>query len=291
MPKTITNTNSHRSFRDALCRFAAIAPLVARRGASQAEIATLGKKLVGLTDLALGDDPGGLGAKERDFLDYARTGLHTLLDQAEVAATFTGAGDGAFQEHHFAANLAGADIAALHTAARFLTGDTAGLKTTDIAAAFHAFDGVSAGFGPGLLERIKALIVAILSFLARLGIIKAAQVQRAIDILARIDEILGGEVVFLPPAPPTKRFVTLDAGERLTVDIPVPLGKTAFFQRVAFDDERGGDEFVDLSILGVPAGRLTKATDVVAISGPATVTLQFTTQNAGVQAVVCIVTA
>ena len=132
--------------------------------------------------------------------------------------------------------------------------------------------------------------MAFLSLQARRGAIKSGAVQRAIDILARIDELLGGEVAFPAPPLPTKRFVTLDAGVSLTEDVTVPAGKTSFFQRVAFDDEGGGDEFVELTVGGVLRGRLVRGTDVISIRGPATVTLQFTTQNAGVQAVVHVVT-
>lgn len=281
----------HHDIRAALSRFAAVAPKVSRQAVNQAEITVQSSRLLALLDLALDPRAGKLEPKETKALSYAMTRIHSFLDQAEVASAFTDSADGPFDERRFADNLMAADADAIHTAARIVAFDTDGLTPSDIAGGFHAFDGVSAGFGPTLIERIKALIVAILSILARRGFIKSRVVQRVIDILARIDELLGGEVLFPPPARPTKRFVTLDAGENLTVDVPVPLGKTAFFQRVAFDDEGGGDENVQLSIRGVPAGRLTSGKDVVAISGPATVTLQFTTQNAGVQAVVCVVTA
>ncbi len=288
----MTQRKHYTDMRKTLCqgldRFAAVAPLVARRSSSQAEITTKTARLVSLLDLALDGADAVFEVKELEFLTYTIGRIHMLLDQAEVAAAFSGDSDGAFDERHFAGNLAAAELCALHGAARILAFDTDGLRKTDIAASFHAFDGVSAGFGPTLLERIKALIVAILSYLARKGVIKAGQVQRVIDILARIDELLGQEVLFLAPPLATKAFVTLEAGENLSKTVTVPAGKTAVFRRVAFDDEGGRDEFVEVRVSGALRGTLRTGSDSVSVPGPANVTLQFTTQNVGVDAVVCV---
>lgn len=261
-------------FSTAVGRFADVAPLIPRSGASQAEVATRAARVQRTIGLALDCADGeGFTSGDLETLIYVSERLGTMLDVASVAVSLTGDADTTFDERVFADNIAAFDPEDLRGVAQLVSLDTAGLERCGIASRFDALAGVSAGVGPGLAAISKALIIVGAFILVLRGKMSLRRFRFLVEELFAIDGLLDGGLA-VPAAAGASietlrhckpRTFSVAAAERIRFvgagEFPAAGGM------IEITDSKGGSQTIGVNDTSEP------------IEGPATVSVHYKSPN------------